>query len=330
MPAALLSLPVELLRAIVLLAIPPVEAVSAYKERQETLASLCKTCRTFCAISQPLLWCIFRPKQEDRLPLLVAKQHLAQQVRIFDARAHGIKHLTLVDVVLARSDLTSISFPNLVTLTIRASVDYPNETFPASRFPKLEAVYSSASTSISGTPYSTFLTFEACPTLEMLQVHCDSVMWPSRFAPLSSLIPLLLSFPLNQAKQLGYGNLSSFKHFQLEAAWRDPYQYQRGPELTTVEHAVDLETLIQFIQSASQILSFSLPYEFHPGTPLPPGRHLRRQKLLDALESRGVKLIWRLNSKAKEDDVAVSREFWEYAKELKAAKAQEANDVGET
>ncbi|GAA6039715.1 hypothetical protein JCM8097_001367 [Rhodosporidiobolus ruineniae] len=368
MPDSLLSLPVELLRAVVLPAIPPVEAVSAYKERQDTLRSLCKTCKALCAVSQPLLWQIFRPQKDDPLPLLIAKQHLAQRVQIFDARAEasyrpllsrldcmpgledfrlsgrgllfrkqdwtslgsaGIKHLTLLDVALTRSDLTSISFPNLVTLTIRASFDYPNETLPASQLPKLQAAYSSATSNISGSWYSTILTFEACPTLEMLQVRCDYAMWPSRFTPPSPLIPLLLAFPLNQAKQLGTANLRCFKHFQLEAAWRDSRQYQRGHVLTTAEHVDDLETLIKFIQSASQILSFSLPYEFHPGTPLPPGRHLRRQKLLDALESRSIKLIWRLNSKQKEDDVAVSREFWQYSKELKARKSADSNDVGE-
>ncbi|GAA5866652.1 hypothetical protein JCM8547_002710 [Rhodosporidiobolus lusitaniae] len=62
MPA---TLPSELLLAIFELALPSIETVSKYDEREKLLHSLCLVSRQFRDIAQPLLRRIFRPKENQ-------------------------------------------------------------------------------------------------------------------------------------------------------------------------------------------------------------------------------------------------------------------------
>ncbi|GAA6035879.1 hypothetical protein JCM8097_005753 [Rhodosporidiobolus ruineniae] len=357
-------LPNELLRLIVLLSIPLNEAVSQHKARRKTLTSLCKTCKTLLRAAQPVLWQIFCASDHPLpLPLLNANPHLAKEVRELYGKMKkpilpvlrtlscvpnieavrieggglmsefaGLTHLTLLNVDLTAADLSHFLFPNLVTLTLQADFARPKGPIPAthtpvfrpSSFPKLRAVFTRARNG----PYASheILHFGHFPQLDFLQFHVGLRFDLPLDLPFRQY-PVLVAFDLLQVESLSMPQFSGFSHFQLDAAVAGV-----GQRLTSLENEDLLDDLEDFIRSSPSIRSFSLPAEFHPSTPLPANavfieRRRRRGQLLDALEKRNVKVIWRLNSKEEADDTAVSREFWEFAKELKAEKALEAGEA---
>jgi hypothetical protein len=68
----------------------------------------------------------------------------------------------------------------------------------------------------------------------------------------------------------------------------------------------------------NHLKSLSLPIQIHRDTSPATFADLAppRDKLLEVCEANGVRVIWR-TSVEKGDDVGVSKEFWQYAKELK-------------
>jgi hypothetical protein len=54
------------------------------------------------------------------------------------------------------------------------------------------------------------------------------------------------------------------------------------------------------------------------------GQNDERLLLLRVCEDKKVDIIWRYEAKTAADDVGVSKDFWEYAKELKKKKQLEA------
>ncbi|GAA6036080.1 hypothetical protein JCM8097_006603 [Rhodosporidiobolus ruineniae] len=356
MPASLLTLPVELVEHIVLLAIPPDEAVSQYQDRQRTLVSLRKTCKTLLQVAQPVLWRVFFPKS-DPLPFLNQHRALARAVRFLHldtddgfARstlerldllpnvqhvrvqswavvmrkqdwvalgADNIKELTLSDFRVSRANFTSLSFPNLVVLTLRSRLSSDRRLFGLSAFPHLRAFYTEASP-------EDVVDLQALVELDMLQIR---VHWGKPAVSSNGLpYPVLVSFDLGQVDGHSFTDYRNFSHFQLDSSL---HKDTSGSDGGLTSHHLEMSALTNFVKNASSLLSFSLPLEFHPSTSLPPDRRYLRYQLIKALEDRNVKIIWRLNSREAADDVEVSREFWRYAKELKARKALEAAERGE-
>ncbi|GAA6035779.1 hypothetical protein JCM8097_005696 [Rhodosporidiobolus ruineniae] len=365
MPATLLTLPVVLVEHIVLLSVPPDHAVSAYKARYATLKSLCTTSKALRAVAEPMLLSFIQlpPPLFSLSPYtpflrllrrLADNPHQAKHVRMLCganiqpllkdltvipnlaelrvvcsgltagkqnlsaiASAANLTQLTLREVKLPRIKGSLLVFPHLRALTLFPDLTKLWDFFQTTSFPELRALYTCA---VDWTGQSNNLRSDA-PKLEMLQVE-HSRTHRTTPIPLTGC-PVLLSFKLTD-DPAGYAD---FQHYHLDSTFLSPYKRQCSLPLTSEPYEGNLVALVRFIATVPCLRSFSLPFEFHPSCPLDPGRQQRRNKLVQALEDRNVKIIWRLNSKDWTDDLAVNREFWQYAKELRTRKALEADEA---
>jgi hypothetical protein len=106
-------LPVEILSHILDLATSPYDAVSAYKEDQRLLSSVCLVSKQMCAVAQPMLWSVFVSRGGD-LSVLSTFLDLAQNVRVLELKSLG---KAKDDVVKAVKKL-----PNLIEVRIAYGV----------------------------------------------------------------------------------------------------------------------------------------------------------------------------------------------------------------
>ncbi|GAA5906452.1 hypothetical protein JCM6882_004439 [Rhodosporidiobolus microsporus] len=128
--------------------------------------------------------------------------------------------------------------------------------------------------------------------------------------------PVLVTFSLADVSSLVAINESGVDHLQLHhtCPWRtadrsDPW--------------FNLDFFDLFIRRRKPVLaSLSLPYSLHPSAALADTTRSTRDRLLECCASRNIQVIWRLDAHEPADDLGVSREFWSYAKELKAKKRQ--------
>ncbi|GAA5855807.1 hypothetical protein JCM8547_000363 [Rhodosporidiobolus lusitaniae] len=118
-PIMLDRLPVELLD-ILELTLPPETAYSAYRERQDILLSYCCVSEAVCAVAQPLLWRVFRPKE-----------NLSWALKCGGDLVEHPKHLEFINhlekLVLCRSQTgyrPALVFPNLVSLVLYNALLY--------------------------------------------------------------------------------------------------------------------------------------------------------------------------------------------------------------
>ncbi|GAA6039713.1 hypothetical protein JCM8097_001366 [Rhodosporidiobolus ruineniae] len=337
MPASLFSLPVELLRAIVLLAIPPVEAVSAYKERQKTLSSLIKTCRTLRAVARPLLWSNFRPFED---PVhLQRKPQLAHFVRTLHVKggedfarsllenlglmpnlqAVRVKDNGLSGLTIRKQDWLAFASANLTELTLLGIT-----VSRASSRLRAISTFAADYGSLSVSKPRGLVNYASLPQLDMLQIRVDFAGPPPGLEALPC--PVIVNLNLSPFHDDSLSKYTAFQHFQLDSSYFTATPVWYAQDLTGAKNQKSLGVLVRFVETIPSIRSFSLPFEFHPSNRFPPDRQQRRDTLVGALEKRHVKIIWRLYSKEEVDDGAVSREFWEYAKELKARKADGTED----
>jgi hypothetical protein len=123
---------------------------------------------------------------------------------------------------------------------------------------------------------------------------------------------VLLSFRLDQVEHLANPVFSRFQHFHLRAS---PF---------TDDDVVAFARLILFVGQRDYIKSLSLPASLSPDYPLPLDLSLQRDDLLAGCKLWHIDVVERPLAKKPEDNVGVSREFWEYAKEMKRKKLIEA------
>ncbi|GAA6036111.1 hypothetical protein JCM8097_006621 [Rhodosporidiobolus ruineniae] len=203
-----------------------------------------------------------------------------------------------------------------VTLTCHLT-DVPDafRLFRPAAFPSLRAVYTTTTDEMTGK----LVDFTSFPRLDMVQVNLiDHNLFTARLAS-SRSTSLLATFCLDQAPLLDSLTLSvgPFAHFQLD--W-NPVQALTWGRVSRGFAEDGVATLVRFICSApqGQIQSFSLPFMLHPSAPTTPTRARYRDEILGALEKRGVEVVWRWEAREQEDDIAVNREFWAYARRNRA------------
>lgn len=92
------------------------------------------------------------------------------------------------------------------------------------------------------------------------------------------------------------------------------------------EQARYVKFVTRFVREAVLIESVSPPIALHPSQHLLPIVRTARNALLAACEARGVEILWRLYAPMEREDIAFSRDYWEYAKELK--RKRESLEVG--
>jgi hypothetical protein len=141
----------------------------------------------------------------------------------------------------------------------------------------------------------------------MLQITCRSPPITE-----SRLYPVLLTVDLTDF----YHDTSSLRLFQhlFLCTW--------SGRQDDADHG--LLRLASFIDTSSGLASLSLPAKLLPSSTLPeslpplsPAVAAARDVLLRACDGSGVDVVWRRSCFEPEDDRGVSRDFWEYAKELK-------------
>ncbi|GAA5859794.1 hypothetical protein JCM8547_007031 [Rhodosporidiobolus lusitaniae] len=329
------SLPSKLLLAIFELAIPSIRTVSECEQRQKTFLNLCLVSCRFHDIAQPLLWRIFRPK-EDKLHVAASFPRLAKHIYVFEPREkirharaifkavehmpqlvdfrltgytevskpkfHTISHLEhlfLDDMQIA--SFASVVFRNLATFTFHNVWPFRNSEgvlLPAASFPNLKDLFSTSQDYNSSTRKTSMVEPVGLGNqLDMMRV----VLWRLGCGPSDLLdrdVPVLLTFGRTWPGELS--SESHFEHFQLDA-WRDS----------------DLEQLSSAHPKPREALRKPAP-----------DQHTLRDNLLSTCAARKIDIIWRLNSKDYVDDLGVSKEFWRCAKVLKRKKALEAEGGG--
>lgn len=75
--------------------------------------------------------------------------------------------------------------------------------------------------------------------------------------------------------------------------------------------------MLDFVKKSETIKSLSLPLTLSPSSTLLRLATSARDEIIQLCHKRGIDLIWRPYSVSREDDIAVSRDFWAYAKGLK-------------
>ncbi|GAA5880835.1 hypothetical protein JCM8547_003754 [Rhodosporidiobolus lusitaniae] len=353
MPAAPIDrLPPELLYRIFTLAAPVVESVSESQEREDLLTNLCRVSGRFRDVAQRILWQVFRPRAED-FPLSVDAQELVEHVRSFrppedlldlseavkavpsmirlvDARLEfstsisqdqlgafiHLQHLFLV--ALPKDSFPSLIFPNLVTLTLHrmgaAGTGGVTGLSPSS-LPSLRALYLSSSWQNAEAQWARWAPdlILLSDQLDMIQIHSvEAKHFPQEL--LAQGVPVLISVDLTSGFHfLRSADLAPFEHFQLDA-WRS----------LMTNHLTLVKALEDSVSRHANIKSLSLPRRIHPSSDLVPALASARDGLLSTCSSRNIRVIWRMNSFAREDDYGVNKEFWEFAKEVRKERACQA------
>jgi hypothetical protein len=221
----------------------------------------------------------------------------------------ALEHLVLNGLRLTTS-LKAV-FPHLVTLTI----DNMWSTWPSKSFPSLRALCGTGLHGAKNLP-------TGFPSGQLDMVQIDHIQndfsFPGDFKQRYVGVPVLVRVT---------------PYF--------PYiPSGRGPKLSDCEyldysfdaegaHAVqELTELLNLVQSHLLLKALCLPISLSLSRPLPSDLSSTRDDLLTECSRKGVDIIWRVNSLKPEDDVGLSRDFWEYAQGLKKKKQLEAAVTG--
>jgi hypothetical protein len=216
------------------------------------------------------------------------------------------------------ANLVSLTLINLEPDTINISPSIisseppynPLISLPASAFPSLRAVYSNCSD--GGAGWHLLEPAHLPPQqLDMLQVarRCPPVTG-------SRLYPVLLTVDLTDFYS-NTGALPLFEHFFL-CTWSGR-QDDADQGLLCLASFIDRSSLASLSLPAKLLPSSTLPNSLPP---LSPAVATARDVLLRACEGSGVDVIWRRDCFEPEDDRGLSRDFWEYAKELRRKRAE--------
>ncbi|GAA5861522.1 hypothetical protein JCM8547_008059 [Rhodosporidiobolus lusitaniae] len=339
------ALPVEDILHILELAVSS-QAVSD-RDAQETLLAKCGlVSRQFRGFAQPLLWRVFRPK-ENQLHLAVKVSDLANNTvqlrlcdeiddfqRVFEAVEYMLK---LVDfrmedggkikaeqlgclrrvenLVLNKTELElgSVVLDRLVSLSLHCS---PSLELNIATFPRLKALHVGQWDNCGVSALHDLFNFPRLfPQLDMIQVSQGLIALPIARILVSTETPILLTVHFDLVSDLTRPNLAFGKHFQLNA-W--VAKDTDGHHITVLTRA---------LSRRSPITSLSLPAQLHPSLPPPSSRQPdfgpARDDLLEYCRTHDIAVQWRLDARTQYDDYAVNKNFWEFAKELKRKKAVE-------
>ncbi|GAA5908994.1 hypothetical protein JCM6882_004964 [Rhodosporidiobolus microsporus] len=250
----------------------------------------------------------------------------------------GVEHLVLRYVEL---DPQGVTFENLTTLTLHAVANFRKGPFVLSPLdlPNLRVLYT---TSVVYNPDADCQVLCDLPDLQFqldfLQVHLDNLCEvPSDL--FDRQLPVLFAFNPT-CKNLFKPHVLSrrIKHYHFEL------QRPKFPHLSPNPYPQELsdpeqhfQLLTSIIHNNPQLMTLSLPAPLRPppSSSQPPLVDPRnRQWLRDRdyfflmCEAAGVEFLWRLDALNADADLGVNREFWSYAKELKAKKRLVEADVG--
>jgi hypothetical protein len=234
------------------------------------------------------------------------------RLRSFPFISVAIERLILCRVTFDRHlfDAFTSSFIHLVALTLHGGA-VERSWFASTTFPSLRILYSTV-VHLDPTSHRASLVQPATPSqdrLDVFQVRLGRS--PGVFETLKLRPhPVLLSFDFLDGAHLYEHPFISHEHFLLIAP-------ASSPKLPVV---LFLKVLVGSLRLHEHIRSLSLPSFLSPSSPLSPALAAVRGDLLSVCRARNIDIVWRFKSKRAEDDVAVSKDFWEYAKELKRKK----------
>lgn len=118
--------------------------------------------------------------------------------------------------------------------------------------------------------------------------------------------------------------LADFEHYQIEPVSSHNSRGYSHPLSYLDDPCRPLRDLCDVVKRSQALKSLWLPWDFSDLNPKISDVLHARDALLEACRAKGVEVRWRLASRETEDDRGVSREFWEYARELKRRKRVEA------
>ncbi|GAA5855821.1 hypothetical protein JCM8547_000373 [Rhodosporidiobolus lusitaniae] len=154
----------------------------------------------------------------------------------------------------------------------------------------------------------------------MLQIHDkDQHAFPVDITRLS--VPTVFTINISSSSPTalnGGPRTFDFEHVQINSfvASRSMLPWAR-PEWDMRERVLPL------VKSTERLKCVSLPSQLLPTAAIPSNLAKVRDEVLSTCKERGIQVIWRLDSKEPEDDLAPSKEFWEYTKELKRLRTGE-------
>jgi hypothetical protein len=212
-----------------------------------------------------------------------------------DVVFHDLQSLTLDEVSGEDSSLPSTALPSLRALRLSG---VQRELF---------ALCNSRSTTAS-LPYG---------QLDMIQVDIgDFRRFPRTLRDRGALV--LLTVRLDEVSELSKPRFAKFEHIQVPASF-----FSRNGH-------IGVRQLCDFVGRSCHLQSLCLPTIFSPQSRVPlrsPNFVAARDELLAMCEGQSVDVIWRPYAEMAEDDLGVSKEFWEYAKEVKRKKEEEVEKV---
>jgi hypothetical protein len=217
------------------------------------------------------------------------------------AVTHLVLHKTYINSAPA------FVFPNLITLTLQSVVSLP---FSRDAFPSLRAVRVTA-----GWRHLRFPSELPFSQLDALEVdYEDQEHLPADL--LQHGVPVLvhLNLPIVHAPSPAGPPFDTYEHFHVSF----------DLEADGVEE--QLKEFNRLVDGHAALKSVYVPSTISPSRTLPPIVELARTSLLDECAARDVTVLWRRSSSIENDNVGISKEFWEYAKHVKEKKKLEAEE----
>lgn len=89
----------------------------------------------------------------------------------------------------------------------------------------------------------------------------------------------------------------------------------------------DLNSLDNLLRVRAKTKSLCLPSTLAPSANLSSDFSAARDAILDTCKTRKIDVVWRPFARAWEDDVGVSRDVWEYAKQARRKKKEETLEL---
>ncbi|BGP15454.1 hypothetical protein JCM10213_005130 [Rhodosporidiobolus nylandii] len=349
-------LPIELLRLILDLTVPPEHAYSAYDERVQFLAKLSLVNKAFRGVAQPMLWRTFRPVK-GMLEALRESKEAAKLIRVFQVKgkdkpnfASVFKALALLSNVeevsmalywerltkptltafstlrtLTLSELTisggaGVTYPHLTSLSLHSTFlprDLSAKLFSKSTLPKVTDIAITDLADRKTGPYFPVLS-ALFSQLSLLQVRAeDSTILPSTL--FQQTFPILLSYALSTSRPIPNLVPSQVLHVQLGAlSALNHLPRPNGFDWQKWVVQSNLSSFKALLKDIPTLQTLFLPAQLHPDFPLPAHVAEWRSELHTLCVLRDVRIIWRFEAKEPEDDLGISREFREFARQKRS------------
>jgi hypothetical protein len=209
----------------------------------------------------------------------------------------AITHLSLLRTFI--NSAPAFVFPNLVTLTLYAVMCLP---FSREAFPSLRAVR------LIG-QWRSELPFRQLDALEV--DYEDQEEFPAHLLQHSAPVLVHLKPPILSDSSAAGPAFSDYEHFHVSFDVEDDGATEK---LKDLEHLVEGHAALKYL---------CLPSTLSPSRILTPTLEVARTALLDSCVAQDVTVLWCRRSSDENADLGISKEFWDYAKEIKRKKQLE-------